>query len=162
MKLIRPLIAVLLTLLTVTQLSYAAYQPGAAAGTASAPSADLISVQQNCSNCWQYTTASGGLVSTTAVQVVAAPGASLKNYVTFFSCQNEHATVSTEIELQDGNGGTRFGGGYAQAVGGGFVYGNGMGIVYKQPTANTALYIKELTGTPSTGVMCTVKGYYGP
>lgn len=107
---------------------------------------------------FQYTTAAGGIVNTTAISVLAAAGASKRIYVTFFKCQNSHPTTGTEYELQDGNGGARVYGGYAAPVGGGESSGDGLGVIART-SANTALYIKELTTTATTGLICQVAGF---
>lgn len=95
------------------------------------------------------------MTGTTSTQVLAAPGASLHNYVTAVVISNTHATVDTEVALQDGNGGTTLAVFPAAADYGGCALA--LPTPLKQPTANTALYAVNLTTGASTKV--TVIGY---
>jgi len=52
-------------------------------------------------NEWQYAAASGGIVNTSDVALVAAQGAGIKNYLTGLSVANANATAS-EIVIKDG------------------------------------------------------------
>lgn len=96
-----------------------------------------------------------GIISTamtgttsTAVSGMGAPGSATYNYITQITVSNTHATVGTNIELQDGSGGTTF-----YIIPAAAVYG-GAAISFptplKQPTANTALYAKNTTTGAST------------
>jgi hypothetical protein len=46
------------------------------------------------------------MTGTTSTSLVAAPAAGLRNYITTIVCSNAHATVGTDIIIQDGSGGT--------------------------------------------------------
>ncbi len=95
------------------------------------------------------------MTGTTSTSLLAAPGASLRNYITAIWVSNSHATVGTDIELQDGSGGTTFAVLPAAPAYGGAVAA--LPIPLKQPTANTALYVKNTTTGASTRV--TAIGY---
>lgn len=88
------------------------------------------------------------MTATTSTQLIAAPGAGLFNYITQITISNAHATVGTDLHLQDGSGGTAF-----YAIPAAAVYG-GAAITFpaplKQPTANTALFIVNVTTGAST------------
>ena len=103
-----------------------------------------------------------GLISTpmtgttsTAVTGMGAPGSGLNNWITGVYCGNSHATVGTNIELQDGSGGTTFAVFPAGPAYGGIAAQPSTPI--KQPTANTALYAKNSTTGAST--TCTFTGF---
>jgi hypothetical protein len=49
---------------------------------------------------------SSAMTGTTSTSLVASPGGSLRNYITSCTASNSHATVGTDILLQDGSGGT--------------------------------------------------------
>ena len=53
-------------------------------------------------NEWQYAAASGGITNTTDAVLVAAAGASIKNYLTGLSLANANATA-TEVVVKDGS-----------------------------------------------------------
>lgn len=95
------------------------------------------------------------MTGTTSTSLLAAPGASLHNHITGLWVSNSHATVGTDIELQDGSGGTTFAVLPAAAVYGGAVAA--LTTPLRQPTANTALYVKNTTTGASTRV--TAIGY---
>lgn len=97
------------------------------------------------------------MTGTTSTLLLSAPGASLYNYITEIAVSNSHATVGTDIELQDGSGGTTFWVLPAAAVYGGAVIHFDPPL--KQPTSNTALYVKNATTGASTRV--SVNGYKG-
>jgi hypothetical protein len=46
------------------------------------------------------------MTATTSTQLIAAPGAGLRNYVTQITVSNAHATVGTDVAIQDGVSGT--------------------------------------------------------
>ena len=95
--------------------------------------------------------------ASTAVTGMGAPGASLYNYITAIVIGNSHASIGTFVELQDGNGGTTF-----WTLPANFGYG-GVSIALptplKQPTSNTALYVKNTT--TGANVIVSVVGYTG-
>lgn len=95
------------------------------------------------------------MTGTTSTLVLAAPGASLRNYVTAVVISNTHATVDTEVSLQDGSGGTTLMTFPAAADYGGCALA--LPTPLKQPTANTALYCVNLTTGASVKV--SVVGY---
>ena len=90
------------------------------------------------------------MTGTTSTSLIAAPGAGLYNYITQVTVSNAHATVGTDVVLQDGNGGTTF-----YTIPAAAVYG-GAAITFnpplRQPTSNTALYCVNVTTGASTKV----------
>lgn len=96
--------------------------------------------------------------TSTAVTGIGAPGLGLYNYITTLACGNSHATVGTFVEVQDGSGGTTFFTVPAAAVYGGAVLS--FPVPLKQPTANTALYVKNTT--TGANVICSVAGFKAP
>lgn len=97
------------------------------------------------------------MTGTTTTSLVAAPGASLRNYITTFVCSNSHATVGTDIIIQDGSGGTTLMTIPAAAVYGGAVIN--LPTPLKQPTTNTAIFCANVTTGASTKVSAV--GYKG-
>lgn len=95
--------------------------------------------------------------ASTAVTGMGAPGSGLYNYITAIVIGNSHASVGTFVELQDGSGGTTF-----WTLPANFGYG-GVSIALptplKQPTSNTALYVKNTT--TGANVIVSVVGYTG-
>lgn len=101
-----------------------------------------------------YTTAS--MTGTTTTSLVPAPTSTttannLHNYISAIWCPNSHATQGTDVVVQDGSGGTTL-----------FVIGTALGFSnsgivfgspgYRQPTANTALYVANVT--TGSAVIC--------
>lgn len=97
------------------------------------------------------------MTGTTSTSLIAAPGAGLYNYITQVTVSNAHATVGTDVTLQDGNGGTAF-----YTIPAAAVYG-GAAITFnpplRQPTSNTALYCVNITTGASTKV--SASGFKG-
>lgn len=97
------------------------------------------------------------MTGTTSTSLIGAPGAALYNYITQLICVNSHATVGTFVSIQDGSGGTVF---YTLAAASAF---GGSAITFstplKQPTANTALYVADVT--TGANVICSATGYKG-
>lgn len=94
-----------------------------------------------------------------AVSGMGAPGSGLYNYITEVTIGNSNATVGTMVELLDGAAGSvirRFPA--AANYGGASVT---LPVPIKQPTANTALYCRCMTATPTDGVYVGVSGYTG-
>jgi len=95
--------------------------------------------------------------TSTAVTGMGAPGSGLYNYITAIVIGNSHASVGTFVELQDGDGGATF-----WTLPANFGYG-GVSIALptplKQPTSNTALYVKNTT--TGANVIVSVVGYTG-
>ncbi len=97
------------------------------------------------------------MTSTTSTSLLAAPGSGLRNYITTIICSNSHATVGTDIIIQDGSGGTTLMTIPAAAVYGGAVIN--LPVPLRQPTANTALFCANVTTGASTKVSAV--GYKG-
>lgn len=94
--------------------------------------------------------------TSTVFSGMGAQGGSLRVYVTACTLSNAHATVGTDVVLQDGSGGTTlwtlpaapaYGGSHA-------VFPNAL-----KTTANNALYAANVTTGASTKISCT--GYKG-
>lgn len=97
------------------------------------------------------------MTGTTSTSLIAAPGSGLYNYITQVTVTNSHATVATDVALQDGNGGTTF-----YTIPAAALYG-GAAITFnpplRQPTSNTALYCVNVTTGASTKV--SANGFKG-
>lgn len=89
--------------------------------------------------------ATAAMTGTASTQVLAAPGAGLRNYVTAFIVSNTDADTDTEVEIRDGDGGTVLLTLPAPKGYGGSIIP--LPTPLKQPTANTRLDAK-----------CTVSG----
>lgn len=97
------------------------------------------------------------MTGTTSTSLVAAPGSGLRNYITQITVSNAHATVGTDVVIQDGSGGTTLYTIPAAAVYGGAVIT--FPTPLRQPTTNTALYAQNVTTGASTKV--SASGYKG-
>lgn len=97
------------------------------------------------------------MTSTTSTSLVAAPASGLRNYITTIIVSNSHATVGTDVIIQDGNGGTTLMTIPAAAVYGGAVIN--LPVPLRQPTTATALYCANVTTGASTKVSAV--GYIG-
>lgn len=97
------------------------------------------------------------MTATTSTSLVAAPGAGLRNYITTLIVSNSHATVGTDVVIQDGSGGTTLMTIPAAAVYGGAVIN--LPVPLRQPTTNTAIFCANVTTGASTKVSCV--GYKG-
>lgn len=97
------------------------------------------------------------MTATTSTSLVAAPGAGLRNYITTIIVSNAHATVGTDVAIQDGSGGTTLLTIPAAAVYGGAVIT--LPTPLRQPTANTAIFCANVTTGASTKVSAV--GYKG-
>lgn len=95
--------------------------------------------------------------TSTALTGMGAPGAGLRNYVTQITVSNAHATVGTDIIIQDGSGGTTLYTVPAAAVYGGAVIT--FPTPLRQPTTNTGLFAANVTTGASTKV--SASGYKG-
>lgn len=97
------------------------------------------------------------MTSTTSTSLIAAPAGSLRNYITQITVSNSHATVGTDIIIQDGSGGTTL---YvipaAPAFGGAVVV---FPTPLRQPTTATAIYCANVTTGSNTKV--SASGYKG-
>lgn len=95
------------------------------------------------------------IVGTGDTQVIAAPGASLRNYITQIIVTNGHATVGTYVNLK--SAATTRVTGFARALGGGFT------ITYLKPLrlgVNEALNAANETTASDTRV--SASGFIGP
>lgn len=95
------------------------------------------------------------MTGTSSTSLLAAPGASLRNYVTTLVVSNSHATVNTDVLIQDGSGGTTL-----MVIPAAALYGGStitLPTPLRQPTANTALFCANVTTGASTRV--TAVGY---
>lgn len=90
------------------------------------------------------------MTGTTSTSLVAAPGSGLRNYITTIIVSNAHATVGTDVIIQDGSGGTTLLTIPAAAVYGGAVIT--LPTPLRQPTTNTAIYCANVTTGASTKV----------
>lgn len=97
------------------------------------------------------------MTGTTSTSLIAAPAAGLRNYITTIIVSNAHATVGTDVIIQDGSGGTTLLTIPAAAVYGGAVIN--LPVPLRQPTANTALFCANVTTGASTKVSAV--GYKG-
>ena len=97
------------------------------------------------------------MTGTTSTSLVAAPGAGLRNYITTIIVSNSHATVGTDVIIQDGSGGTTLMTIPAAAVYGGAVIT--LPTPLRQPTTATAIFCANVTTGASTKVSAV--GYTG-
>jgi hypothetical protein len=97
------------------------------------------------------------MTGTTSTSLVAAPAAGLRNYITQITVSNAHATVGTDVIIQDGSGGTTLYTIPAAAVYGGAVIT--FPTPLRQPTTATAIFCANVTTGASTKV--SASGYKG-
>jgi len=98
------------------------------------------------------------MTGTTSTSLVAAPAAGLRNYITTIIVSNAHATVGTDVVIQDGSGGTTLMTIPAAAVYGGAVIN--LPVPLRQPTTATAIFCANVTTGASTKVSAVgYKGY---
>ncbi len=97
------------------------------------------------------------MTGTTSTSLIASPGGSLRNYITQVTVSNSHATVGTDVILQDGSGGTTLYTIPAAAVYGGATVSSPVPL--RQPTTATALFCANVTTGASTKV--SASGYKG-
>lgn len=97
------------------------------------------------------------MTGTTSTSLLAAPAAGLRNYITQITVSNSHATVGTDLIIQDGSGGTTL---YTVPVAA--VYGGAV-ITFptplRQPTTATAIFCANVTTGAS--VKASASGYKG-
>lgn len=97
------------------------------------------------------------MTGTTSTSLLGSPGGSLRNYITQITVSNAHATVGTDIVIQDGSGGTTL-----YTIPAAAVYG-GATVTFptplRQPTAATAIFCANVTNGASTKV--SASGYKG-
>lgn len=97
------------------------------------------------------------MTGTTSTSLIAAPASGLRNYITQITVSNAHATVGTDVIIQDGSGGTTLYTIPAAAVYGGAAIS--FPVPLRQPTTATALYCANVTTGASTKV--SASGYKG-
>ncbi len=97
------------------------------------------------------------MTGTTSTSLIAAPASGLRNYITQITVSNAHATVGTDVIIQDGNGGTTLYTIPAAAVYGGATIT--FPVPLRQPTTATAIYCANVTTGASTKV--SASGYKG-
>lgn len=100
---------------------------------------------------------SSAMTGTTSTSLIGAPAGSLRNYITQITVSNSHATVGTDILIQDGNGGTTLYVIPAAAVFGGATLT--FPTPLRQPTTATAIYCANVTTGANTKV--SASGYKG-
>lgn len=116
----------------------------------------IVSPYANSENFVQFGPTSA-MTGTTSTITLAAPASGLRNYITQITCSNSHATVGTDILIQDGNGGTAF-----YLVPAAALYGGAavtLPTPLRQPTTATAVYVANVTTGAST--RCSLSGYKG-
>lgn len=100
---------------------------------------------------------SSAMTGTTTTSLIAAPAAGLRNYITQITVSNSHATVGTDIIIQDGSGGTTL---YvipsAPAFGGATIT---FPTPLRQPTTGLAIFCANVTTGSNTKV--SASGYKG-
>jgi len=100
---------------------------------------------------------SGAITTTSAAQLIAAPGASTYIYITSVLVTNSSSTVGTLVSLRDSDGTAIPGAtGYAGVNGG---YSITFPTPLKMPAANKAL--QAICGTTGANVYVSVAGYKG-
>lgn len=95
------------------------------------------------------------MTGTTSISLLAAPAAGLRNYITQITVSNSHATVGTDVVIQDGSGGTTLYTIPAAAVYGGAAIS--LPTPLRQPTLATAIYAANVITGASTKV--SISGY---
>lgn len=97
------------------------------------------------------------MTATTSTSLIAAPASGLRNYITQITVSNSHATVGTDVVIQDGSGGTTLYTIPAAAVYGGAAIT--LPVPIRQPTTATAIFCANVTTGASTKV--SASGYKG-
>lgn len=97
------------------------------------------------------------MTGTTTTSLLAAPAAGLRNYITQITVSNAHATVGTDVIIQDGSGGTTLYTIPAAADYGGATLT--FPVALRQPTTATAIFCANVTTGASTKV--SASGYKG-
>ena len=113
-------------------------------------------------NEWVYAAASGGITNTnTAVTLVAAQAAGIRNYLTSLQLSSDVLGAATEIAIRDGAGGTVLWRGKIGIAG---ITGVSS-IQFSDPlksTAATLLEVVTLTASVTGGVYVNAQGYIAP
>lgn len=108
---------------------------------------------------WSYPAAAGGISNTTAVTMVGAAGAGIRNYLTAIQLSAPTLGAATEVAVRDGAGGTVIWRGYMSTAGG------NQSVNLSSPiksTANTLLEVVTLTATITGAVYVNAQGYQAP
>lgn len=109
---------------------------------------------------WSYPAAAGGISNTTtAVTMVAAAGAGIRNYLTAIQVSAGALGAASEIAVRDGAGGTVIWRGFISTAGG------NQSVNLSSPiksTANTLLEVVTLTATITGAVYINAQGYQAP
>jgi hypothetical protein len=100
---------------------------------------------------------SSAMTGTTTTSLLAAPASGLRNYITQITVSNSHATVGTDILIQDGSGGTTLYVIPAAAVFGGATLT--FPVPLRQPSTATAIFCANVTTGANTKV--SASGYKG-
>jgi len=113
-------------------------------------------------NEWVYAAASGGITNTTtAVTLVAAQAAGVRNYLTSLQLSSDALGAATEIAIRDGAGGTVLWRGKIGIAG----IAGVSNIQFSDPlksTAATLLEVVTLTASVTGGVYVNAQGYIAP
>lgn len=113
-------------------------------------------------NEWQYAAASGGITNTTtAVTLVAAQAAGIRNYLTSLQLSSDALGAATEIAIRDGAGGTVL---WRGKIGMAGITGVST-IQFSNPlksTAATLLEVVTLSASLTGGVYVNAQGYIAP
>ena len=113
-------------------------------------------------NEWAYAAASGGITNTnTAVTLVAAQAAGIRNYLTSLQLSSDALGAATEIAIRDGAGGTVLWRGKIGTAG----IAGVITIQFSDPlksTAATLLEVVTLSASVFGGVYVNAQGYIAP
>jgi len=113
-------------------------------------------------NEWVYAAASGGITNTTtAVTLVAAQAAGVRNYLTSLQLSSDALAAATEIAIRDGAGGTVLWRGKIGIAG----IAGVSNIEFSDPlksTAATLLEVVTLSASVTGGVYVNAQGYIAP
>ena len=113
-------------------------------------------------NEWQYAAQSGGITNTTtAVTLVAAQAAGVRNYLTSLQLSSDALGAATEIAIRDGAGGTVL---WRGKIGTAGITGVST-IQFSDPlksTAATLLEVVTLTASVTGSVYVNAQGYIAP
>jgi len=113
-------------------------------------------------NEWVYAAASGGITNTTtAVTLVAAQAAGVRNYLTSLQLSSDALAAATEIAIRDGAGGTVLWRGKIGIAG----IAGVSNIQFSDPlksTAATLLEVVTLSASVTGGVYVNAQGYIAP
>lgn len=108
---------------------------------------------------WGYAAAAGGISNTTtAVTIIAAAGAGVRNYVTGIQIDAGALGAATEIAIRDGAGGTVLWRGFITT--GGAMRQVEFGVPLKG-TANTLMEVVTLTASVTGSVYFNAQGFQG-